>query len=759
MTLVNGNISGHIDTQTARVIAERSDTKYNQVLRPPARLRRPASPKDFISLGFDTEFDPNGRLLSIQYAVVRNDGRLESTVIYRNELNKELLLKDIAIFVGGNLPKLVVLVSHFAQAEVSHITGALRDFAVHSYNKALEASTEYEFPEPENYVQCVADVALANNTSVRLRIVDLFGFVPSSLDKIGKSLTQSLGQDSTKLSVEGVGGKPETYWKTHMDELLRDHPREFDQYARRDAEVTLLAWARLRDFALKNYGLDVLDFRTTAGLALGVFRTKYLPSWKEEVAPTFKFAEPYNKKEKKTGKWVRAYRNVLYLRNDWRPVRDFAYRAYWGGHAESYGRGLFEGPFSYYDVDSLYPSSAALQPLPNAETEWITFDNLEDLDGLEGFADVTFSFPAQTFYPNLPVPGFKTSKLYFPLAGSTSVTIAEAREALRLGVKITKISGIGFKPRSTEVNHPVREFAIEFLRLKRESPKGSYERDLYKLILNALIGKFAETKKDAEVRRILSLLQGGVITFEDAPGIYREYQRGQYAGHKTPTDVGSGWWIEAASLVLGRARALMSEFVSKGALFTATDSVLLPSGTSIEAPALTALRSVGSDLKLEASPDKAWLMRTKVYALWEGDRVVKLARHGIPMEDAEFIRWVEDSVAKGEALPLTPTKTHLFTFKETITKGKPFGSSTLRETHPSLEWDNKREPRGITVELFRGMGRLYPPYGEMPEKMQTSGRPRSHEIDRIVGSDNISREAAKKRLQRAKKRVARRMSR
>jgi len=747
MIQASNNESGQLrpvepDQQTARVIAGITDTKYNTILVPPsAHSRKKPVPDDsFIAVGFDTEFGPDHKLLSIQYSSLR-EGKIESTVIYRDSLTKESLLKDVTSFLGGaSLPSLIILISHFAQVEVSHITNALKDFDIHTFNRALEASTEYEFrdPEPDQYIS--GEVDLAVNT--KLKIIDLYGFVPSALEKIGKSL------GFEKSDIGGIGGKPETYWKRHMDEFLGQYPREFDRYARRDAEVALHAWVRLRTFNL-GYGIDVLNYHTTAGLALAIFRTKYLPSWEGVgyTAPVFEFAEPYHRKDK-TDKWVTSYRNRKFLRNDWRIVRDHALRAYWGGNAQSFGRGIFEEPFSYYDVDSLYPSSAALQPLPNAATKWVTFDTLASTVGLEGYADISFRFPKGTFYPSLPVCGFKTTKLYFPLAGTTSVTLSEVREAQRLGAEITKISGIGFTPSESEVNHPVRNFAIEFLRLKRESAKGSYERDLYKLILNALIGKFAERKKDMEVGELLSFFQKGDMSAADVAAIYKVRARAR-AWRNPPGDVGSGWWVEAASLILGKARALMSQFVSKGAYFTATDSVLLPRGVSIDCDALTALRSVGSDLKLEASPDKAWLMRTKVYVLWEKGAPVKFARHAIPVErDENFLNWVELSLRKGHAVPFKPRRTHIISIKDVVTKGKSFGSSEVMSINPSTGWDNKRDPRGFTIDLFSGKGTLFPPHQEMPEKMASPGRPRNPEVDRIIAATGINREAAKKRLSR-----------
>lgn len=595
-----------------------------------------------------------------------------------------------------------MLVSHFAQAEVSHLSNVLTDFRLRVYNRALEATTDYEYFEPEPYVGGESEIG-----KVRLRVLDTFGFLPMGLEKIGKAL------GFEKQSLEGVGGRPEEYWKRHMDQLLKQHPDEFDRYARRDAEAALLAWTRLREFALRNYNIDPLHFRTSPGMAMGIFRTLYLHS---PVAPTTPFPEAYH--TRKAGKWVTRYRNIPYLRHDLRPVRDFALRCYWGGRAESYMRGLLEAPLSYYDVDSLYPTSAALQPLPNKETEWVSFDIIEAATGFEGFADVTFHFPDSCLYPNLPVPGFKSNKLYFPLSGSTSATLAEVREAQRLGAEILSINGVGFQPGYSEINHPVREFALEFLKRKRESE--GYEKELYKLILNSLIGKFAETEKNVEVGTILGMVHSGALTWEQVPGFYKARFQ---PWRKTVRNVGSSWWIEAASLILGKARALMSQFISKGALMTATDSVLLPRNTPLDCPAFDALRSIGSDLRLEYQPDKTWIMRTKVYMLWENGKPVRWARHGIPMDDGNFVRWVQNSVRKGSARPFKPRKTHLVSIKESLMKGKALGTSEVKTISPKLDWDAKRlmtHPVGLFSESS-----YCPPHPEMPEKMRGRGRPKN----------------------------------
>jgi len=83
--------------------------------------------------------------------------------------------------------------------------------------------------------------------------------------------------------------------------------------------------------------------------------------------------------------------------------------SYHGARVESFYRGRLEDEkLTYYDVDSLYPSSAMLQALPCKDTEWINIQDIgcnsneELLDmilGCEGFVEVDFSFPENTGVP------------------------------------------------------------------------------------------------------------------------------------------------------------------------------------------------------------------------------------------------------------------------------------------------------------------------------------------------------------------------
>src|SRR2546422_5405125 len=697
-----------IDTYRTSTIAGLSDSKFDNILKPSKPKK---TVRNVTILGFDTEFTNDGRLLSVQLAGLVAD-RIVSNIFYTSELDKEKLFGYVKQFCQENsiaLAENIVLVAHFASAEISHISNFLRDFSLRTYNRALEGSTEIEYFDAsgrENlYFQGATEVE-----KYKLRIVDLFGFYPTSLDSVGKMY------GSEKMSLEGIGGLNEKFWKSNMDRLLAEHPDVFEGYAKRDAEVAVVAYTAMRKFYQDNYGIDALHHKTTPGLAMGVFRSRYLG---EAVAPFDLHPEQYRHKNKKTGEWKVSHRNRAYLAEEWREPRRAAMLAYWGGRNEANGRGLLKEPVQLYDVVSLYPSAAALQPLPNARTKWIEFSSIEGTAGLEGFANVIFEFPPDCMYPCLPVPGEMSDKLYFPLEGTTWCTLSEVREAIRLGVRVIKITGIGFKPGPDEINHPVRRYALDFMEKKRNS-QGA-ERETNKLLLNSLIGKFVETQKDTELGEVLGLIKRGTITQEQASQVYKE-KKSSY--RKRPRDVGGGWWIEAASLILGKARALMSQFISKGAIMAVTDSVILSKGTDISCAAPDEFRSIGSDLKLEHEGGTNWILRTRAYGLSKDGNPVKVARHGFQLPEQEFVSWVDKSVEKGEAIPLTAEKVHLVGLKEAIEKEKTLGQMEIRESHPKLDWDQKRKETRV-VNPFAEWA-LYPPQPSVPEKMRERGRPRKN---------------------------------
>src|SRR4029077_6218245 len=107
----------------------------------------------------------------------------------------------------------IVLVAHFASAEISHISRFLSEFNLRTYNRALEGSTEIEYFDPSGLENQYV-VGNVEFEKYKLRIIDLFGFYPMSLDAVGKMYGLE------KISLDGIGGRQEKYWKENMDLLL-----------------------------------------------------------------------------------------------------------------------------------------------------------------------------------------------------------------------------------------------------------------------------------------------------------------------------------------------------------------------------------------------------------------------------------------------------------------------------------------------------------------------------------------------------------
>jgi hypothetical protein len=331
-----------------------------------------------------------------------------------------------------------------------------------------------------------------------------------------------------------------------------------------------------------------------------------------------------------------------------------------------------------------------LQPLPNKGTEWIpiTMENMND--DLEGYVCVEFEFPEGTRYPCLPVHGALKDRLYFPLKGISYCTMVEIREALRLGCKIKKIKGYGFKPSDKEINHDLKAFMKEMLEFKTQSPKGSLEHETYKLIANALIGKLAQRRAEDHL--------------DYAQELYATYgvplSKFRFKGREK---VGSTWAPEWASLILGKARALMSQFINEGALMTVTDSVLLPNNASLECEALKELRQVGSDLEAEPyGVESALIVRSKLYALMDAKgEIVKEAHHAVHLSSEQCKEIFEKALELGYDPDIEGNKEHIIKLNEALMKGKPLGSSELKPSRIYFRWDYKRILSQELINMFR----------------------------------------------------------
>jgi chorismate mutase len=153
----------------------------------------------------------------------------------------------------------------------------------------------------------------------------------------------------------------------------------------------------------------------------------------------------------------------------------------------------------------------------------------------------------------------------------------------------------------------------------------------------------------------------------------------------------------------------MVDFVSKGALLISTDSVILPQGTDIACHSLDLLKTVDSDMPVELEADAGIIFRTRLYAeLLKGtsvDRlpqgkeplavdedwaVIKMARHGVPIEKEDCARAVLASLKAERSVPVGAKKITLLGAEAAIRAGLPINYPKVDEREPQFSWDHKR---------------------------------------------------------------------
>jgi hypothetical protein len=170
--------------------------------------------------------------------------------------------------------------------------------------------------------------------------------------------------------------------------------------------------------------------------------------------------------------WVRRDLDVLFR------------AAYYGGRVESYLLGGLNEAFYIWDVNSLYPAAMVSTAFPDPSR--LRPSKVLDLSQ-EGFAEVTISHP-NTEIGYLPVRA-KSGKLIFPTGTFRgSWTFPELRLALSKGASIQNVYQV---VSASPIESPFKAYVEKYYAMK-ESAQTPWEREIAKLMLNALYGKFCE---------------------------------------------------------------------------------------------------------------------------------------------------------------------------------------------------------------------------------------------------------------------------
>ena len=404
-------------------------------------------PKRFKLFGCDTE-TCNGEPLSLQIY----DGNPDKEVFFA-WVNKDNILDVFVQYIKDNI--------ELKHPNIYYFHNLSFDMAVILYSKLKVFSEKAHLVC--DYEDCHFDCLYGSTNFMKIRynktmiwVVDSLAFMGGgSLEKWAKTLNLSYKKMEHP---EGLGDTD--YSKLDDNDPLKKY---FIEYAKTDVltEYELGKW-----ILEQHQKYDVSLAVSSANFSAKVFRKSYLPL--DDNIPF-----PPNK-----------------------CVRDCMLSYHGGRNGYYWNNPAVFNNCCELDISSSYPY--AMVSIPNfVDCEYIWVDKY--VDGLEGIYNIIGIFNSCK-YP----PFFKHDLKPFEDGEDFNVWITsyELREAIADGTlqkgKYKIVGGWLVKPSSRNPEDPFKNFVWEFYNKKEIKGLDKGERQMYKLILNSLYGKFIQTNLDEE---------------------------------------------------------------------------------------------------------------------------------------------------------------------------------------------------------------------------------------------------------------------
>lgn len=560
----------------------------------------------------------------------------------------------------------ILLVSHFSTAELSH----LQDFWEEAQVRRVSAAQVY-------------NASYRINQRQRLVVMDNYHFwnVGNNGNASLEAVAEKFGEQKVKLPEDLPINKTKRAY-------LSDG--RFRQYAIWDAVACARVFYKFRERLWNDFQIDVVQYPTSASLAMAVYRRHFL-------LESLSAPEPR--------------------------VRRQAWRSLWGGRAEAYRQGDFYGAYSLRDVTSLYPSSERILNILPRPADWIERNEPQTWRGL---CRVKFEFPETVKYPCLPICHDK--KLIFPLSGVSDCTLDEARIALHLGAKMEFLSVWEYDTGDDSLTRFMTHFAREKARYEEEGyyegdewrtcdHAGSCEcdmrdavgRELSKLMMNSLIGKLSQNKGDVDIEDMKTFAAKIDVPLQVAISpnfVHPDKPRSQFriGGHVMP---------EWSALILGKARAIMAALLNEvgESLICSTDSMLVADELNPLVDAAMERQGVILTNKNKGKiTHRVRIVRNRVYAaITKENKIVFGASHAIHIGSRKRgcvkCEQGECNEASHNALKFILSDEENYTkikrngLKTAIRTGEKFFAESPAQMTFSRLWDNKRRllPDGSSV--------------------------------------------------------------
>jgi hypothetical protein len=224
------------------------------------------------------------------------------------------------------------------------------------------------------------------------------------------------------------------------------------------------------------------------------------------------------------------------------------------------------------------------------------------------------------------------------------------------------------------------------MEIKNNSQKGSLEYETAKPMMNSVIGKFMQRDPLYSIEDSLDVLRSLDYDFMALRDFLKHLETRQRL--KRPRFVSSNWSPEWGALILGRARAIIGNFMNTSKAITGhTDSVIIFKGSPIQCPSLDLLKSVDSGIFHEKHYDANgfWILRSAVYSPIKNGVCIKPTHHGYPTNtDRDFGKIIETNLLAKSPIVNKCYRDHIVSPKESLRFGKELGVTETKEY--KIDW-------------------------------------------------------------------------
>lgn len=462
--------------------------------------------KDYLLLGFDTEYQPNKEtfetqeiaegkakyeVLSYQFYAINNNGVEWSGIAIPRD-GQRLTFTEFIVFaiakgveLGEIIPKTIVLVAHYNRADLpafddrKQLWWQLQNVRNSLISAGHPVKVRVAFSDDDG-----------DHIDLSVYVRDTMLLAPAGQKSLA-GLGKLIGREKMRLS---DNDEEELLLKKSMKNLRALDWETFKEYAILDAEISAKYFQRLTQM----YQAETGD--TFIPSALSNIGVKLLVKEWDERSPPVAVHKMVGKDKVEELVWdeisqqFKRIKHTPYVEElSW--FVDFVTETYHGGRNEQFWFGAsFEDDWYDYDLTSAYPTAMALI----GRADWRNvrpISSIDELvDGSFGFACVDFKFPPDTRFPTLPVRS--QNGLIFPLTGRSYCAMPEIELARQLGCEMTLKHGV-IVPQDPD-DKVFFPFIKESIRKRVQSPT-KIENSFWKEITNSCYGKTAQGLREKRV--------------------------------------------------------------------------------------------------------------------------------------------------------------------------------------------------------------------------------------------------------------------